>query len=178
MKSRFILITMLISMCNLFALNYDIKLTEKQLQNKIEKKFPFEKKKFLTKVILSKPNITLKDGSEKVYINVDITLKVSNKMSFDAYTELNGVVIYNDIEKKFYLDDFVIDELVMDKVPLKFHKTIQKSIEKIAKIIFSKHHVYDLAARDFKNLKTAMAAMLLKNIEVKDKTMIITVGYF
>jgi len=119
MNSKIIIFLTLLFSSTLFGFSYDIELSQKQLQEKIEKKFPFKKKKFFTTITLTKPKVNLKDASDKIYINLDITINVTKKISFDAYTELDGNIYYDNDSKKFYLKDFKINELVMDKVPLK-----------------------------------------------------------
>jgi hypothetical protein len=160
-------------MTNLFGFSYDIELSQKQLQEKIEKKFPYEKKKFLSTVVFSNPEIILKDGSEKVYIHIEIKVNITNKISFYAYGEINGKIFYDNNSKEFYLQEFEIDELVMDQVPLKFHNMIQTSIETVSKIVLNKYPVYKIKADD---LKKTVAVLLLKNINVKNEKMIITLG--
>lgn len=167
------LVIILLLGTNLWGFSYDVKLSQQQLQDKLDKKFPFEKKKLFTNVKLSNPEVRLKNGSDKIYLNLKITLSASKKISFDAYSELNGKIFFDNETKKLYLKDFEIEELVMNNVPLKFHKTIQRTIETVAKIVLNNYSVYKLQP---KNLKNLTIALLLKDIKVKDKTMIISFG--
>ena len=117
-------------------------------------------------IILTKSEVSLKNGSDKVYINIDISLSATKKISFDAYTELNGKIYYDNKSKKFEVDEFV-----MDKVLLKFHRFIQKTVEIVGKVVLNNYPVYKLNANDFKK---TMTVLLLKEIQVKNEKMVIT----
>lgn len=168
-----ILLILIFSFINLFGVEYDIKLSQEELQEKIEKKFPFEKKKFFTKTILSNPKVMLKDGIDKIFINSDITFIAPGNISFDAYVELNGKIFYNNKKKEIYLQNLEIETLVMDQIPLKFQNTLKVTLEKILPIILNRYPIYTIKSNDFKK---AITAMLLKNIKVENNFMIITLG--
>lgn len=169
-----VILIVLLSFAHLFAFEYDIELSQQQLQEKIEKKFPYEKKKLLTKTTLSNPKVMLKDGSEKVYMNSDVTFNAPGDISLKAYVEFNGKVIYDNEKKEFYLQNLEIEQLNFDKIPAKFHNTIKSTLEAILPIILNQYPIYTLKEN---TLKKTATALLLKNIKVENNLMIITLGF-
>ena len=122
---------------------------------------------------LTNPQVILKDGIKKIFINSNITFNAPGNISLDAYVELNGEIFYNNKKKEVYLQNLEIEKLVMDTIPLKFQNTLRVTIEKILPIILNRYPIYTIKSNDFKK---TMTAMLLKNIKVENNFMIITLG--
>jgi len=83
MMKNILISTILLSILNinLFAFSHTVELTEEQLQAKLEKKFPFQKKKLMTSVTLFNPVITLKGNDKKIYLNLDLDIELLKKFS-------------------------------------------------------------------------------------------------
>ncbi|MCG3672537.1 DUF1439 domain-containing protein [Aliarcobacter butzleri] len=165
-----IIFVVLISFINVFAFGYDIKITQGQLQENLEKRFPFTKEKFLTTTTLLNPKIELKEGSEKIFINSEVEFKVPQNITFNAYVGLSGEIYYENEKKEFYIKDLKVEELITDKIPSKFENNIKATIDTILPVIFNNYPVYKLKPSDF------LVIAFLKDIKVKDNQLIITLG--
>ena len=80
---------------------------------------------------------------------------------------------YDSETQEFFLDDAEFERLEIQGVPDKWLQQVTKVASELARDHVEKHPVYRLEAKD---AKTAAAKLLLKDFEVRDQAIHITLG--
>jgi len=152
------------------ALTYTIKLSEAELQKKVEAMMPIEKKKLFFKVILSEPKIELVEGSNEVgiFTHIDIDSKLGIRGTGRA--KITGVLSYNADLNEFFFKNSKIEKLEIDKVSQKNIKQIKGLVQVIVSKTLAKRPVYRLKDD---NLKHKLAKSVLQSVSVKNKKLLL-----
>jgi hypothetical protein len=175
MNQKIILLLILLTFTNIFAFEYDLKLSQSDLQRIIEKKFPYEKKKFMSYVKIFNPTIILKDNSKKIFIASNIKINLLEQFNFDTSSLLSGVLKFDNKTNDFYLGEFKVEELDLRELPKELQELSIQNIEKLVKLKLEKEPIYHL---DKKKLGTIASKFEIKEIKVEDKHMIISLELF
>jgi len=168
---RFILFLILFSLSQIsMALTYTIKLSEAELQKKVEAMMPIEKKKLFFKLILSEPKIELIEGSNEVglFTHIDIDSKLGIKGAGRA--KITGALSYNSDSNEFFFKNSKIQQLEIDRVSQKDIHQIKGLVQKVVSKILAKRPVYRLKDDD---LKHKLARSVLQSVTVKDKKLLL-----
>ncbi len=158
-----------------FAFSYTLELTEDELQEKIEALMPMTKKKFFVTVMISDPNISLRENSQEIGIQSRIEVIAPGNIKGTGRGEIRGTLVYNAMEGTFYFSQPTVVNLVVDKVPEKLTPKIQSIAQLAAANVLSNRPVYTLKDE---NLKHTLAKSVLKSVEVKNGKLIVTLGAF
>lgn len=156
---------------------YTIRLTEAQIQSKLENKMPLSKSVFfIFKVTLDNPRVKLENGSSRINAGMDVLLNITvNKqpIPLGGSIDVSGGIKYNPETAQFFLTDPVIENLKVQGLPEKHTNKANKALSKVLTEFYKKNPIYTLKAKD---AKKAAAKLLLKNIVVKNKELVVTLG--
>ena len=164
----FTLILLLVCSQNLYA--FTLELTEEELQEKIESKFPLEKKGILLKVILKDPKSYLETDSNKLNLTISVIAGASEKVGAPGTLQVRGRLEYRpESASIFFTEPEVLSIKIADLSVPKTTYTYSIISGLIEKRLANKA-VYRFPED---TLKGKLVRSTLKQIYVKDKTLIL-----
>lgn len=164
---------------SLFSLGFEKEITQAELQEKIEKKFPHEKTKLFAKFVLSNPKIDLKDGVSNIFIKIDVEVIAELlKIQESFIVEANGAIFYEAKTTDIFIKNAEVTKIENKNPNSQFNieqiPDIKKTLSSLLNKQLSKKPIYNL--KDSKNTTVSMASSFLQEIKVKDKKIILVIG--
>ena len=157
------------------AFSYTLEIPEAELQKKVQKMMPLEKKVLFFKVILSEPEIELIEEDNKVGIFSHIQVVGPGSLQGKGRAKINGSLIYKAKKSGIYFIDPVIERLEIDEVDDKHIPQIKAIVQMAAKKMLKKLPVYKLKDD---TLKEKLAKATLESIEIKEKKVLVNFNAF
>jgi len=158
-----------------FAFEYTLEFTQPELQEKISAMMPVTKQTMLATVVVDNAKLELIEGSDKLAIAAQLNAKILGNLNASGDMKIQGTLSYNAKEGAFYLKNPEIIELNINEIPPRFHDQIKQLAQKGVAKKLSKQPVYKLKDDD---TKQSLAKSMLKSLQVKNKTLIATLGLF
>ena len=165
---------LLISQVSL-AFEYTLEFTESQLQEKISAMMPVTKQTMLATIVVDQAKLGLIEGSDKLAIAAKLNATLLGGVKATGDLKIQGTLSYKASEGAFYLKDPEIVELNINEIPPRFHDQIKQLAQKGLAKKLSTQPVYKLKDDD---MKQSLAKSMLKSLQVKNKTLIATLGLF
>ncbi len=156
---------------NVYA--WTVELTEDELQAKINKILPVEKKRLLFTVRVSSLDVALTEGSDRIELIADIDIKSSHLSSGQGRAHIDGTLAYQPAEGAFYFHDSQVKNVSFENIPDKYHMVVQKIFQRAIARRLSKSPVYKL---DKNKTKHQIAKTLLKSVKVVDQKLLLELG--
>lgn len=156
---------------------YEVKITQAQIGAGISDRFPATKKYLLIfSITYANPQVTLLEDQDRIQVGLDATLNIrlngESKELGGGTTVISGIRYENETQE-FFLDDAEFDRLEIQGIPDKWLNQVTEFASKAAKEFIETKPVYGLEAKD---AKTAAAKLLLKEFEVRDQAIYVTLG--
>lgn len=182
MKKLLIVIISLIVICIagflfLRGKTTEIVITEKQIEEKLADKFPYEKTYLLVlKLTYNNPQFDLLEEQNKIRVGMDTMLNL--KLGEES-EPLNGGItvlcdlIYDKDEQAFYLNNAELERLDISGIPEKWEEKVKKYAPLAVNAYFENHPVYELKGR---NTKESIAKALLKDVVIKEEGIHVSLG--
>ncbi len=174
-----ILLTSLLAI-GVFALRgkrYQLKLTEQQIQEKLDAKFPIERgTRSLLILTLSEPDVALAEGADRIAfgLKASVDIKVGGKnLSLRGTGRVNAGLRYEPDDHSFYLIEPLIESLNIQGVPVLFVNKVNGTAAKLLNERIDNHPIYTLRRDD---LKQSAARLVLEDVTVEDGRLVITLG--
>jgi hypothetical protein len=155
--------------------SYTLEFTQPQLQEKISAMMPVTKKTMLATVVVDDAVLNLVQGSDKLALSASIQANSIVGLSATGSLKIQGTLKYNAKEGAFYFNNPEIIELDINEVPPQFHDKVKKLTQAALAKSLSRYPVYKLKDND---MKQQLAKTMLKSMEVKDQTLVVTLGLF
>ena len=155
---------------------FEIRLSEDQLLEALEKKLPFQKTFLIVfDVDLDNPRIKLVEGSDRVQAGLDVTVNVrlGNKRPINGSADVSGHVRYAPEQGEFYLVKPEIESLSIEGVPTDYAERIDETLTKALASFFKTRPIYRLKETD---TKQATAKLVLKDVAVEKGDLVLTLG--
>ena len=156
---------------------YEIRLTEQQLLEKLNDRMPIKKKYFLIfEVLLDKPRVSLTNGRDRITAGLDMTLNItmqSEKLPLGGTLDVSGGLRYENEKGRFFLTDPVIENLSVQGIPPRFRAKIDQILIKALSEYYAEHPVYTLSALD---IKQGAARLVLKKVVIESNQLVVTLG--
>jgi hypothetical protein len=156
---------------------YHITMTQQQIDDELEKRFPLTKKHLLIfQATYSNPKVTLLPGTNRVQVGMDAVLNMKIGKEPKA---LGGTILltagfeYRPSTHQFFLTSAELDHLAIEGIPLEYVGLVTKFSAEAVSEHLAKYPVYTLKAKD---AKTATVKLLLKDVQVTQKEVIVTLG--
>ncbi|WP_111978422.1 DUF1439 domain-containing protein [Algibacillus agarilyticus] len=167
--------TLLLASQCAFAFSYTVELTEQALQQKVSAMMPMKKKRLFVTIILSDPQVTLSQDSNKIGIFTHVTAMMPGGIQGSGRAKIKGSLSYNTDTGAFHFHDPIIEKLEVDDVPEKF----TAKVKQLAQLAMTKAMtIYPIYKFKDNNLKHKLAKAALESIEVKNKTLYVTLSAF
>ncbi|MCK4341038.1 MAG: DUF1439 domain-containing protein [Phycisphaerae bacterium] len=154
-----------------------VELTEGQIQEKLDARFPVEKSYLLIFVLtLSDPKVVLEEGADRLSfgLNATLNIKIGDEEKPLSGTGLVSTGIrYNPDDYSFYLTDPKIEQLAIQGIPIEYTDKVNEVAKKLALERINNYPVYQLKDDD---IKQAAARLILQDLIVKEGKLVITLG--
>ena len=156
---------------------YDVIITQKQIDDALQKKFPVTKTHLLIfRIIYSNPRLRLLPESNRIEVGLDaeVNIKILNESKKLAGTVLvTSALAYRNETKQFFLSSPEINKLGIQGIPQQYLDKVTDFASNAAREYLQEFPVYTLTAKD---TKTAAAKLLLKDVQVKSSEVHVTLG--
>tara|TARA_R110002094_G_scaffold118840_1_gene114065 strand:- start:283 stop:837 length:555 start_codon:yes stop_codon:yes gene_type:complete len=156
---------------------YEVVIPQAKIDSMLAEKFPATKEYFLIfSLTYTNPQVTLLEEADRVQVGLDVNLNIRlNKelKSLGGGATVTSGLRYDNEAQEFYLDDAVFDRLEIQGVPQKWLEKVTEVASKAAKEFVESSPVYRLEAID---TKTAAVKLLLKDVEVREQAIHVTLG--
>jgi hypothetical protein len=156
---------------------YVFRLTESQIQEKLNKNLPLTKSYlFIFQVTLDNPRVTLTNGSKRVGAGLDVILNIqigNESKPLSGSIDVSGGVKYLPDKGQFFLTDSVIENLKVEGVPAKYTEKVNSVLTKALAIYYAEHPIYSLRASD---VKQAAVRLVLKDVIIQNSELVVTLG--
>lgn len=159
------------------AIHYRVTISQSQIDAELKKRFPV-RKQFLAifELVYSNPEVTLLPQAQRVRVGLDAELNVKIKgqaKKLGGGATLTGRVDYRPRTQEFFLTDVQFERLTVAGIPPEHLQAVQSFASKAAEEYVRRFPIYRLNAT---NLKMATARMLLKDVQVRDREIVATLG--
>lgn len=156
---------------------YEVVIPQAKIDSMLAEKFPATKEFFLFfNLTYTNPQVTLLEKADRVQVGLDVTLDLTlngEPKSLGGGVTVTSGLRYDSESQEFYLDDAVFDRLEIQGVTKKWLDKVTEVASKAAKEFVESSPVYRLEAKD---TKTAAAKLLLKNFEIREQAIHVTLG--
>jgi hypothetical protein len=159
-----LLIVLLLAYINLYAFSYTI--TANELNKNISKKFPIEKKIFLSKFLFSNPKFEIEKASNLILFECDvsnssISLNDGTVPIFRVYAK--SAIRYDG--QNIYLKKIEIERIKNEKVSAKLEKKLKIGISLLLNLYFSKKPIYKISEASY---SMKIANSVIDDVIIKD----------
>lgn len=154
----------------------EIRLSEAQLLEAINKKLPFKKSYLIIlDVELDNPRISLPEDGSRVQAGVDIlvNIRLGGGKRITGTADASAGIRYRAEAGQFFLMDPKIEKLSVGDIPLAYSEKVDDAVGKALKAFFDQRPVYTLKETDTKQ-KTAK--LVLKDVSVDQGVLVLTLG--
>lgn len=157
--------------------SYVFAFSEEQLREKLAERLPLTKTYFsLIQLTLDHPRVALTEGTNRVQAGLEVTLNLrvgDEPKQLGGSVDVSGGVKYVPESGEFFLTDPVVERFSVQGVPEKYAPKINDALTKLLGDYYAAHPIYTLKATDVKH---AVAKLLLRDVTVRDKTLLVTLG--
>lgn len=170
MKIKAIMALLVVMLVSCSKSEYKINITEKQVNELVSEKFPYDKNVIIARLTLENPYVDFKDN------RVDIKIEYKGNLlekSISGLVNVDGDIIFKKKQGQFYLSNFEIKDVTMNSDNINDKQKVISAINKILINYFDKIPVYTLDSDDFKE---SLVKLLLKDIQTEEDNFIVTLG--
>lgn len=153
---------------------YEIRLTEKQLQQEVDARMPVTQQQGLFTLVLSNPVVTLVAGDERLRISTDARLLSEIGLQSRGKVTLDGKIRYEKSNYSFYLDEPVIRQLSIDGVPPSAEPQLIQLAQQALVPALKDQPVYTLSDQE---MTQNMARMMLKSMRITSDAVVLDIGF-
>lgn len=174
-KSNLLLV--IIIMLFMGCTKFNVIITNPQIQEKLDSKFPITKTYLLFfEVTYKNARIILQNGSDKVRIGLDVTLNIpinENPELLSGGVEIISDIDFNSDAGQLFLIDCQIDKLSLKGVPPTYTDKVNDILNISVKEYLNNFPIYTLSAKD---IKTTAVKLLIKDVKIRDGVLVVTLG--
>jgi len=159
-----LLIILLLAYIHLYAFSYTI--TANELNENISKKFPIEKKIFLSKFLFSNPQFKIEKSSDLILFECDVS---NSSISLDDGTiPIFRVYAKSSIRydgQNIYLKKIEIKKIKNEKISPELEKKLKVGISLLLNLYFSKKPIYKISEASY---SMKIANSVIDDVLIKD----------
>ncbi len=156
---------------------YEVIISQAQIDSTLAKTFPATKKvAFIFSITFANPEVLLLEAEDRIRVGMEATLNIrlnEEARNLGGRCTLTSGIRYDSQTQEFFLDDASFDRLEIQGIPDEYLEHVTKVASEAAKEFVGSKPVYTLEAKDG---KTAAAKLLLKDFEVKEQSVFVTLG--
>jgi len=157
------------------AMNFIVELSQADLQRKVERLFPFEHTDALYQVQLARPQVVLREDSDRIGLRLDVTGSAMQQIALAGKAYVNGRLRFEPKTGSVYLDDAALDELHIDGVPPEYANQLRTVAEQMARELLASQPIYVLEKGD--GLNKIMGSEV-KSVAVRHGKLVLELAMF
>jgi len=157
------------------ALSYTKVFTEPELQQKLDKLMPVEKKKFFVTVVVANPQLSLASSDDRLTLKVDIKASLLGGVKGNGAATVNSGIRYDNQLGAFYLNEPKLIALELNGAPTNIQPKIQKLVQKLVANALVKKPIFTF---DESDMKHKLAKSSIKEIRIEDKQLLVELSWF
>ena len=152
-----------------------IKITQEQIQKKLDLKFPISKRYLLLfELTLADPEVVLREGSDRVSFEVSaLTNVLVNGEDLRGRAQVTAGVRYEPQDGALLLVDPDVETVVITLLPEEYEDEVIVVAGLAAREYLNDYEIYRLDQTDFKQ---ALAKLVVKGVEVREGVLRIRLG--
>ena len=166
-----IVLACLVSSCATFR--REVHLSQAQLQEKVEKAFPIERRLAFVEMTFRHPQILLAAGGDRIGLALDVQVDVPGVGVLHGRMGADGGLAYRADRGEIIIVDARVNELDVTGLPKRYSKALREVAARVAQKYFAEVPVYRLDQSDFKQ---SLARLVLTSVVVRDGEVVATVG--
>lgn len=175
MKTRLLLLLAMLLSGTPSAHAWTIELTEDELQARLDRVIPVEKKKLLFRVLVSAIDVELTEGSDRIGLLADMEIRSPYFTTGKGKAYLDGKLSYNPGDGAFYFQETEVREVKFENIPDKYHEAVRMIFHRAISRRLAKTPVYTLQEDKTRH---QIAKVLLKSVTVIDRKLVLELGLF
>jgi hypothetical protein len=156
---------------------FEVNITQEQIDQTLAETFPMSKRYLLIfNVTYQNPEVTLLPERNRIQIGLDavVNVKVNDEpIELGGGATVSTSIRYDPDTQEFFLSDVQLERLDIQGVPESLNLRVTNLALQAAQDFIETPPVYKLEGTD---AKMATAKMLLKNFEVRDRNIVVTLG--
>jgi hypothetical protein len=156
---------------------YEILITKDQIDASLSERLPVTKRYLLVfSITYSNPQVTFLDDENRVQVGLEATLNIrldGDSRNLGGTAVVTSGIRYDSDTQEFFLDDAEFNKLEIVGIPDQWLRQVTDFSSKVAREFLETRPVYRLQAKDS---KTAAAKLLLKDFEVRQQAIHVTLG--
>lgn len=151
----------------------DVVISEQELQSKVAQAFPINKKYLLAlELRLTDPSLVLEEGSNRVKFGLNAGASLLGKEQLNGKGLVSTSVRYDNLSGQFFLNDINIEDFNITGLSDEYKGQVLGLIASGLNRYYKDHSIYQLGG----SLQHRAAKLVLKSVEVKNKSVIIHMG--
>jgi hypothetical protein len=150
-----------------------VEISQQEIQQQLDRQFPVARSYLLLTVELMNPQVTLKEGANRIHFGVDVAATVPVQPPFRGSGEISGEVRYEPAVGQFFLENSRIEELNIPGVPENYRPQVQQVIDGLTREYLDRQPIYQLKADDVRH---SVAQLFLQSVTVGDGKLRIHLG--
>lgn len=156
---------------------YEVVIEQTQIDAALAKKFPLAKKYLLIfEITYSNPQVELLEKDDRIRVALDANLDLrigGERKSLGGSCSITSGMRFDPATQEFFLADARFERLEIQGIPENYLNQVTEFASKAAKEFVETQPIYRLKAKDS---KTAAAKLLLKDVDVKNQAVHVTLG--
>ncbi|MFT6861632.1 MAG: hypothetical protein ACJAVK_000184 [Akkermansiaceae bacterium] len=148
--------------------------TEKEIQEKIGRKFPKEKEVFnIIKIVIEEPEVSFMGENNRLQLSLKAKVIVPYLRTDDIRGVFSSSLRYERDDHTLRTSDYRVESLKTEVLPKKYEDRVREAFGFLASTLLDDQIVYTLKAKDYQG---KMAEMLLQEIKVKEGRLEVVLG--
>jgi hypothetical protein len=166
-------VALLVGVLWLMGAEQKIALTAAEIKTALNTQFPLTKTHLkLLEVTYFNPVVILEDGSDRIKLGLSAeTMNPLTKKDLNGSVIVSAKIVYSSNEGAFYLHDIRVESVHIEGLPDKWTTVIADTGARGIAEYLNQYPVYKLNSENFKH---NTARYLLKDIEIKNQRLILT----
>jgi hypothetical protein len=158
---------------------YVLRIAPARIEAKMNAGLPLTQAYALFQVTLANARLSLKEGSERIGVGLDIALGVMDFAQrdetplFGGSVDISGSIRYDDAQGAFYLDSPVLESIRVTGFPARRFERARIILSRILEEYYLRHPLYVL---DEQNIQQAALRKTLKRVAVENAELVAVFG--
>ncbi len=156
---------------------YEVRISGNQIRTALDARLPVTKRYlYVVEATYRNPRVVLPEGTARITVGLDADVRAVDGKKTDPVTcsaDVSTGVAFNASTGEFFLTDFQVDRLDVEHVRGGLTRVARKALGAGLRKVLNEIPIYQLQARD---VKTAVAKLVLKNVEIENGDVVVTLG--